>query len=78
MWYTAFGALTTLIVAGLGTFITGASDATLVDLKLLAPCIRKYIRADDRIRKSPKKSHPNQNVIPEVDEESFGDKESAL
>lgn len=79
MWYTTFGALTTMIVAGLGTFITGASDATLVDLKLLAPCIRKYIRVDDQVRKLPKKSRPNQNVIPEVDEESTdADKESAL
>lgn len=78
MWYTAFGALTTLIVAGLGTYISGANDATQVELKLLAPCIRKYIRADDRIRKLPKKSNPNRNVIPEVDEESFGEKESAL
>lgn len=81
MWYTAFGALTTMVVAGLGTFVTGASDASLVDLKLLAPCIRKYIRVDDRVKKLPKKSHPNRNVIPEVeevDEESAGDKESAL
>lgn len=78
MWYTAFGCLTTMVVAGLGTFITGASDAALVDPKLLAPCIRKYIRADGRVRKLPKKSHPNRNVIPEVDEESIGDKESAL
>lgn len=79
MWYTAFGALTTMLVAGLGTFITGASDATLVDLKLLAPCIRKYIRVDDQVRKLPKKSRPNQNVIPEVDEEGIdADKESAL
>lgn len=78
MWYTAFGALTTMVVAGLGTFIMGASDASLIDPKLVAPCIRKYIRVDDRVRKLPKKSHPNQNVIPEVDEESIGDKESAL
>lgn len=78
MWYTAFGALTTIIVAGLGTFITGASDATLVDLKLLAPCIRKYIRVDERTRKLRKKSHPNRNAIPEVDEESFDDKETAI
>lgn len=79
MWYTTFGALTTMIVAGLGTFITGASDASLVDLKLLAPCIRKYIRVDEHVRKLPKKSRPNQNVIPEVDEEGIdADKESAL
>lgn len=78
MWYTAFGALTTIIVAGLGTFITGASDATLVDLKLLAPCIRKYIRVVERTRKQPEKSHSNRNVIPEDDEESFGDKETAM
>ncbi|XP_031637399.1 sodium-coupled monocarboxylate transporter 1 [Contarinia nasturtii] len=77
MWYTAFGALTTLIFAGLGTFISGASDASKVDLKLIAPCLRKYIRVD-RSRKLPKKSHPNRNVIPEVDEESFGEKESTL
>lgn len=79
MWYTTFGALTTMIVAGLGTFVTGASDASLVDLKLLAPCIRKYIQVDEHVRKLPKKSRPNQNVIPEVDEESTeADKESAL
>lgn len=79
MWYTTFGALTTLIIAGLGTFIVGPSDATLVDPKLLAPCMRKCIRANDHARKLPKKSHPNQNAIPEVDEESIeADKESAL
>lgn len=78
MWYTAFGCLTTIIVAALGTFISGASDVANVDLKLVAPCLRKYIRADDRIRKLPKKSHPNRNVIPEVDEESLGEKESTL
>lgn len=80
MWYTTFGALTTMIVAGLGTFITGASDATLVDLKLLAPCMRKYLEVnDEHIRKQPKKSHPNENVIPEVDEDSVdADKESTL
>lgn len=79
MWYTTFGALTTMIVAGLGTFITGASDASLVDLKLLAPCMRKHFQHNDHIRKLPKKSHPNQNVIPEVDEENVdADKESAL
>lgn len=79
MWYTAFGALTTLIVAGLGTFISGASDASLVDLKLLAPCMRKHFQHDDHIRKLPKKSQPNKNTIAEVDEESVdADKESAL
>lgn len=79
MWYTTFGALTTLIVAGLGTFITGASDASLVDLKLLAPCMRKHFQHDDHTRKLPKKSHPNKNAIPEVDEDSGeADKESAL
>lgn len=79
MWYTTFGALTTLVVAGLGTFISGASDASLVDLKLLAPCMRKHFQQDDHIRKLPKKSNPNQNAIPEVDEESADvDKESAL
>lgn len=77
MWYTAFGALTTIFIAGLGTFITGV-NATHVDLKLLAPCLRHYMRVDDRIKKLPKKSHPNRNVIPELDEDSFGDKESAL
>lgn len=79
MWYTTFGALTTLIVAGLGTFITGASDATLVDLKLLAPCMRKYFQHDDHVRKLPKKSNPNKNAIPEVDEDGVdAEKESAL
>lgn len=67
-----------MVVAGLGTFIMGSSDASLIDPKLVAPCIRKYIRVDDRVRKLPKKSHPNRNAIPEVDEESIGDKESAL
>lgn len=70
--------MTTLVVAGLGTFITGASDASLVDLKLLAPCIQKYVRAKDHTRKSPKKSHPNQNVILEVDEKSIKNKDTAL
>lgn len=79
MWYTALGALTTMIVAGLGTFVTGASDVSLVDIKLVAPCIRKYIRSTDRTRKTPRKSNPNQNVIPEVDEENIEtEKESVL
>lgn len=79
MWYTAFGAITTIIVAGLGTFVMGVSDASLVDLNLLAPCIRKYVRVESPVKKVPRKSHPNRNVIPEVDEESFAsDKESAL
>lgn len=77
MWYTAFGALTTMIVAALGTFVTGVNDTSLVDLKLLAPCIRKYIPTNDSIRKKAKKPQTNTNTIPEVDEESM-ENESTL
>lgn len=58
-----------MIVAGLGTFVTGLSDASLVDLKLLAPCIRKYIPVHDSNTKLRKKAQTNRNAIPEVDEE---------
>lgn len=70
MWYTAFGASTTMIVAALGTFVTGAIDASTVESKLLAPCIRKYIPSNDSIKRAPKKSQANTNAIPEVDEEN--------
>lgn len=70
IWYTTFGALTTIIIAGLGTFITGFSDPSLVDLKLLAPCIRKYIPANDSNKRLRKKPQTNRNAIPEVEEEN--------
>lgn len=80
MWYTAFGALTTMIVASLGTFVTGTNDIRLIDQKLVAPCIRKYIQVKE-VKKHPRKHHIEQrnNAIPEVDEESYeNEKESAL
>lgn len=68
-----------MVVAALGTFITGTNDASLVDKRLLAPSIRKYIRTADPIEKMPTKSCLNSNVIPEVDEESYtNEKESTL
>lgn len=79
MWYTAFGALSTMIVAALATFVTGASDASLVSPKLLAPCIRKYLKSNDSLKKAPKKPNVKNDAIPEVDEDSAeNEKESVL
>lgn len=82
MWYTAFGAIATILVALLGTFITGASEASLVDKRLLAPCIRKYIK-EKPTKKSGRQFQLDQNdsAIPEVDEKvsnASNEKESAL
>lgn len=80
MWYTAFGAIATIVVALLGTFIMGASDASLVDKRLLAPCIRKYIQ-DKTVQTNGRKCQydTNGSAIPEVDEEGSANvKESTL
>lgn len=81
MWYTAFGAIATILVALLGTFITGANNSSSVDKRLLAPCIRKYIQ-EKQVKRTNRKFQFEQNdsAIPEVDEggSTTNEKESAL
>lgn len=76
MWYTCFGTLTTILIAAISTFIVGTSDPSLVDSKLLAPFIRKYVRGKQPIKKIPQKKY-HTKTIPEADEENYV-KESAL
>lgn len=71
-----------MLVALLGTFIMGASESSLVDKRLLAPCIRKYIK-DKPTKKSGRRFQFEQkdSAIPEVDEDvstASNEKESAL
>lgn len=58
MWYTFFGAATTIIVSLLVTKITGDKENKSVDLKLIAPIIRKYYakKDDSQSKKSNKPS----------------------
>lgn len=44
MWYTCLGALITIGVATLFTFVWGGNDPSDVDSSLLAPCIRKRFK----------------------------------
>lgn len=80
MWYTAFGAIATILVALLGTFITGANNSSSVDKRLLAPCIRKYVQ-EKQVNGTARKFQSDQTAsgISEVDGEcSINEKESAL
>ncbi|XP_055851278.1 sodium-coupled monocarboxylate transporter 1 [Episyrphus balteatus] len=44
MWYTCLGAMITIGVATLFTFIWGGNDPRDIDISLLTPCIRKRFR----------------------------------
>lgn len=47
MWYTFFGAATTVTISLLVSKIFVDRDSKTVDLKLIAPIIRKYYAKDD-------------------------------
>ncbi|KAM7360701.1 solute carrier family 5 member brother of rumpel isoform 1-T3 [Cochliomyia hominivorax] len=61
MWYTCLGAIITIGIGILCTFILGGNDPRKIDSCLLTPCIRKYFRhiGDDNF-----KSKTLQNDIP--------------
>ncbi|EDV95092.1 sodium-coupled monocarboxylate transporter 2 [Drosophila grimshawi] len=44
MWYTALGAMVTIIVALLSAFIFGTNNPNQIDPALLTPCIRKFYK----------------------------------
>lgn len=52
MWYTCYGAVTTMIVALLSTVIFGTNSFDDIDPTLIAPCIRRYLHLDERKPKS--------------------------
>lgn len=57
MWYTFFGAATTVIISLLVSKIVGDQNSNTVDLKLIAPIIRKYYaKKDDKQTKIAKES----------------------
>lgn len=45
MWYTFVGAMSTVVIAVIASFVFGSRDVGTVDKKLLAPCIRKYFNS---------------------------------
>lgn len=48
MWYTLLGALITIAVAAIVSFITGFNNPREMDAKLFAPFIRKWLRLNDK------------------------------
>lgn len=48
LWYTLVGALITIAVATIVSFITGFNNPREMDAKLFAPCIRKLLRLNDK------------------------------
>lgn len=46
MWYTLFGALLTMVVSSIASYIIGPNDAQKIDPKLLAPFVRRILRKD--------------------------------
>lgn len=46
LWYTLMGAMITIAVALVVTFALGANDPRKIDRKLLAPCVRRFIKFD--------------------------------
>lgn len=48
IWYTLFGALITISVSLIVTFAIGANEPSKVDPKLLSPCIRRYMRIEEK------------------------------
>lgn len=53
MWYTLFGAVITIVVSLIASFIIGANDPKDIDPKLLAPFVRKLIGNDIQREKPP-------------------------
>lgn len=77
MWYTCFGAMTTILIALTASFIVGGVDPHTIDKKLLAPCIRKYLPDTCIMVKKVPPKIIHADAIPEIDEENCI-KESAL
>lgn len=48
MWFTCFGAVTTIIVATLSTVVFGTNNFDDIDGMLIAPCVRKYLHLDGK------------------------------
>lgn len=48
IWYTLLGALITIVVSAIVTYVTGANDLQKVDPKLLAPLARRFLRTDEK------------------------------
>lgn len=46
LWYTFFGALITIVVSTIVSFISGFNDPRQLDPKLLAPCIRRLLKLE--------------------------------
>lgn len=69
MWYTFVGTMTTIIIAIVITFITGKVDPSTIDKKLLAPCIRKYIKHNDN-SKMNQSDNLQLRKIPKIDVEN--------
>lgn len=66
MWYTCFGAMTTIIIALVASFIVGSVDPSTIDKKLLAPCIRKYVPEPCKAaKKIPPKIVPTDIILEE-------------
>lgn len=70
MWYTCFGAMTTILIALVASFIVGGVDPSTIDKKLLAPCIRKYMPESCNVVKKVQSKKFHSEAIPEVDEEN--------
>lgn len=77
MWYTCFGAMTTILVALVASLIVGNVDPSTIDRKLVAPCIRKYMPEPCCVakKKLPAKIFHSDTIM-ETDEENCA-KESA-
>lgn len=48
MWYTLVGALITITIATIVSFLSGFNNPRKMDAKLFAPCIRKLLRLNDK------------------------------
>lgn len=46
LWYTFFGALITIVVSTMVSFVCGFNDPRQLDPKLLAPCIRRLLKLE--------------------------------
>lgn len=59
MWYTCFGAVTTIVIALLSTVVFGTNKFDEIDASLIAPCIRKYLHLDERKPTRSQVKHSN-------------------
>lgn len=53
MWYTLFGALITIFVGLIVSFVTGANNPRKIDSKLLAPFVRRLLGTENGKREEP-------------------------